>query len=140
MEGNGTLTHIYSIAPSPGAAAPLQLENGQCRLDSTNQGVTLLRVIYSIKGNKMEETFEKESPPVEVKAPDDDTGGIGRRPAGPRPTEKEEGPRQRRRQTNQWVYGAQSRKRVRKEPSSTPGKKGRPEEKCHCYRTSTRPD
>ncbi|KAL7878160.1 hypothetical protein SRHO_G00048030 [Serrasalmus rhombeus] len=85
----------------------------------------LLRVIYSIKGNKMEQTFEKENPPVEVKAPDDDKGGIGRRLRDrdllrKRKAEAEE------KATNQWVYGAQSRKRARKEPSSTPGKKGRP--------------
>ncbi|XP_036430692.1 translation initiation factor IF-2 isoform X2 [Colossoma macropomum] len=69
----------------------------------------------------MEETFEKENPPVEVKAPDDDKGGIGRRLRDrdllrKRKAEAEE------KATNQ----AQSRKRVRKEPSSTPGKKGRP--------------
>ncbi|XP_072534711.1 uncharacterized protein hemgn [Salminus brasiliensis] len=71
------------------------------------------------------ETFEKENPPVEVKSADDDQGGIGRRLRDrdllrKRKAEAEE------KATNQWVYGAQSRKRVRREPSSTPGKKGRP--------------
>ncbi|KAI4903737.1 hypothetical protein NFI96_005128 [Prochilodus magdalenae] len=73
----------------------------------------------------MEETFEKENPPVEAKAPDDDTGGIGRRLRDrdmlrKRKAEAEE------KATKQWVYGAQSTKRVRREPSTTPGKKGRP--------------
>ncbi|KAG9275754.1 hemogen [Astyanax mexicanus] len=73
----------------------------------------------------MEETFEKESLPVEEKAPDEDQGGIGRRLRDrdllrKRKAEAEE------KATNQWVYGAQSRKRARKEPSSTAGKKGRP--------------
>lgn len=69
----------------------------------------------------MEETFEQENPPVEGKAPDEDQGGIGRRLRDrdllrKRKAEAEE------KATNQ----AQSRKRARKEPSSTPGKKGRP--------------
>ncbi|XP_076830061.1 hemogen isoform X2 [Brachyhypopomus gauderio] len=68
----------------------------------------------------MEETLEKENP-VDTKAPDSDEGGIGRRLRDrdllrKRKAEAEE------KATNQ----AQSRKRARKEPSNTPGKKGRP--------------
>ncbi|KAB5581317.1 hypothetical protein PHYPO_G00174190 [Pangasianodon hypophthalmus] len=72
----------------------------------------------------MEETLE-EKVPVEVKVPDDDQGGTGRRLRDrdllrKRKAEAEE------RATNQWVYGAQSSKRAKRETNNVPKKKGRP--------------
>ncbi|XP_062850812.1 calphotin isoform X3 [Trichomycterus rosablanca] len=72
----------------------------------------------------MEETLE-EKVPIQVKVSDDDQGGIRRRLRDrdllrKRKAEAEE------RATNQWVYGAESRKRARREPVSTQRKKGRP--------------
>lgn len=71
----------------------------------------------------MEETLEKEIPPSEVK--DSNEGGIRLRLRDrdllkKRKAEAEE------KATNQWVYGAQSLKRVKKNTSGTPGRKGRP--------------
>ncbi|XP_016376021.1 hemogen isoform X1 [Sinocyclocheilus rhinocerous] len=71
----------------------------------------------------MEETLEKEIPPSEVK--DSNEGGIRLRLRDrdllkKRKAEAEE------KATNQWVYGAQSLKRVKKKTSGTPGRKGRP--------------
>ncbi|KAK2852209.1 hypothetical protein Q7C36_007410 [Tachysurus vachellii] len=72
----------------------------------------------------MEETLE-EKVLAEVKVPDDDQGGTGRRLRDrdllrKRKAEAEE------RATNQWVYGAQSSKRVKRETNNVPRKKGRP--------------
>lgn len=69
------------------------------------------------------ETLEKEIPPSEVK--DSNEGGIRLRLRDrdllkKRKAEAEE------KATNQWVYGAQSLKRVKKKTSGTPGRKGRP--------------
>ncbi|XP_056121128.1 hemogen isoform X1 [Rhinichthys klamathensis goyatoka] len=71
----------------------------------------------------MEEMLEKEILLSEVK--DSDEGGIRLRLRDrdllkKRKAEAEE------KATNQWVYGAQSLKRVKKRTSSTPGRKGRP--------------
>ncbi|XP_016351349.1 uncharacterized protein hemgn isoform X1 [Sinocyclocheilus anshuiensis] len=71
----------------------------------------------------MEETLEKEIAPFEVK--DSNEGGIRLRLRDrdllkKRKAEAEE------KATNQWVYGAQSLKRVKKKTSGTPGRKGRP--------------
>ncbi|XP_046730423.1 uncharacterized protein hemgn isoform X2 [Silurus meridionalis] len=71
----------------------------------------------------MEETFE-EKVLMEVKVPDDEQG-IGRRLRDrdllrKRKAEAEE------RATNQWVYGAQSSKRAKRETNNVSRKKGRP--------------
>ncbi|TTT79193.1 Hemogen [Bagarius yarrelli] len=72
----------------------------------------------------MEETLQ-EKVPAEVKAPAEEQGGIGprlrdRELLRKRKAEAEE------RATNQWVYGAQSSKRAKKETNNFPRKKGRP--------------
>ncbi|KAI5625223.1 hemogen isoform X1 [Silurus asotus] len=72
----------------------------------------------------MEETFE-EKVLMEVKVPDDEQAGIGRRLRDrdllrKRKAEAEE------RATNQWVYGAQSSKRAKRETNNVSRKKGRP--------------
>ncbi|KAF5901889.1 hemogen isoform X1, partial [Clarias magur] len=72
----------------------------------------------------MEETLE-EKVPIEMKVPEDDQGGTGRRLRDrdllrKRKAEAEE------RATNQWVYGAQSSKRAKRETNNVPKKKGRP--------------
>ncbi|XP_053478215.1 hemogen isoform X1 [Ictalurus furcatus] len=72
----------------------------------------------------MEETLQ-ENVRAEVKVHDEDQGGTGRRLRDrdllrKRKAEAEE------RATNQWVYGAQSSKRAKRETNNVPKKKGRP--------------
>ncbi|XP_029909722.1 cyclin-dependent kinase inhibitor 1C isoform X5 [Myripristis murdjan] len=77
-------------------------------------------------GLGMEEALEKEKQELEYKNPDDNQGGIRRRLRDrdllrKRKAEAEE------KETNQWVYGVESRrKRPRGEEKSSTGKRGRP--------------
>ncbi|KAM4603981.1 uncharacterized protein hemgn isoform 1-T1 [Polymixia lowei] len=74
----------------------------------------------------MEEALQKEKPELEYNSPDDNQGGIRRRLRDrdllrKRKAEAEE------KETNQWVYGMESRrKRARGEEKSSTGKRGRP--------------